>query len=509
MSTPPQVILIMTDSQGANAVGSYGRPELRTPHIDRLAEEGMRFDHAYTASPVCGPARAALFTGTYPHTNGSWGNNLPLGLNVRTLGQRLHDQQIHTGYVGKWHLDGTDYFGAGRCPEGWEPAYWFDMRAYLEGMSPEDRVLSRQALTPEQVHAHGLTAEFTFAHQCADRAQQFLRDHAHEPFLLVVSFDEPHDPYLCPPPYCDMFTNFDYPVGANASDPMAGKPAHQCEWAEATGLPQGRTSFRHPMYFGCNAFVDAEVGRVMEAVESCAPEALVIYTSDHGEPLLSHGLPSKGPALYEETIRIPLIVRWPQHTPADTANPHPVSHIDLTPTVLEAFGLECPPFLEGRSMLSAFTDPAARPHDVVFLEFNRYEVDHDGWGGFQPIRGAHDGRYKLTLNLLSSDELYDLQSDPQELHNLIDAPAPAAVRDRLHAALLAWMNETRDPFRGPCWERRPWQSRRTLAWRGPMRLRPDDGYERRVVDYLTGQEVDGFVIERLSRQGTQEEKEAP
>jgi uncharacterized sulfatase len=160
-------------------------------------------------------------------------------------------------------------------------------------------------------------------------------------------------------------------------------------------------------------------------------------------------------------------------------------------------------------MLSAFTDPAARPHDVVFLEFNRYEVDHDGWGGFQPIRGAHDGQHKLTLNLLSSDELYDLQSDPQELHNLLDSPAHAAVRDRLHAALLAWMNETRDPFRGPCWERRPWQSHRTMEWRGPMRLRPDDGYQRRVVDYLTGQEVDGFVIERLSRSGTQEEQEAP
>jgi len=118
----------MTDTQGANVIGCYGRPEMRTRHIDRLAAEGMRFDQAYTASPVCGPARSALFTGTYPHTNGSWGNDMPVGLNIKTVGQRLQDSGVHTAHVVKWHLDGTDYFGSGRCPDGWDPAYWFDMR---------------------------------------------------------------------------------------------------------------------------------------------------------------------------------------------------------------------------------------------------------------------------------------------------------------------------------------------------------------------------------------------
>ena len=496
MSDARRVVLIMTDTQGANVIGCYGRPEMQTRHIDRLAAEGMRFDQAYTASPVCGPARSALFTGTYPHTNGSWGNDMPIGLNIKTIGERLQDNRVHTAYVGKWHLDGTDYFGSGRCPDGWDPAYWFDMRCYLEGMSEEDRKLSRELDTPEKAHQHRITEEFTFGHQVSDRAADFLAKHHQDDFFLVVSYDEPHHPFTCPPPYCDMFTEFDYPLGDSALDPLTSKPPHIQEWAEAAQLPKGKTSLRRPMYFGCNAFVDYEIGRVIDAVDAYAPEALVIFTSDHGTPLLSHGLPTKGPAMYGETTRMPFVVRWPGHTPSGSVNPHPVSHIDVTPTILGAFGLDSPPFLEGRSMLHALKDPSARPNDVIFIEFNRYEVDHDSWGGFQPIRCAYDGRCKLVINLLSTDELYDLQQDPQEMTNLIDSHDHAEIRDRLHAAILDWMGRTRDPFRGPVWERRPWQSKRTLRWGGATRPRRDDGYERRVLDYATGLEVDEFVMEK-------------
>jgi len=494
MSQPKQVVLIMTDTQGANIVGCYGRPEMHTPNIDRLAAEGMRFDRAYTTSPVCGPARSALFTGTFPHTNGSWGNDMPLGLNIKTIGQRLRDHGVRTGYIGKWHLDATDYFGAGTAPDGWDPAYWFDMRAYLEPMSPDNRKLSREIDTPEQAHQHAITEDFTFAHQCSDRALDFIANHRGDDLFLVVSYDEPHHPFVCPPPYCDMFVDFDYPLGEAASDPLTDKPPHIREWADFAKLPTNQKSLKRPMYFGCNAFVDYEIGRVIDAIDRHLPDALVIYTSDHGTPLLSHLLPTKGPAMYEETTRLPFIVRWPGRTPPASVNPNPVTHIDIVPTLLDAFGLPTPPFLEGKTMRHAFPDPKARPNDVIFMEFHRYEVDHDAWGGFQPIRCACDGRFKLVINLLSTDELYDLQQDPQEMANLIDSPAHAEPRDRLHAAILEWMNRTRDPFRGPYWERRPWQPKRTLHWGGPTRPRPDDGYQRRVLDYITGLEVEQFVL---------------
>ncbi len=292
MSEARKVVLIMTDTQGANIVGCYGRPQMQTRHIDRLAAEGMRFDRAYTTSPVCGPARSALFTGTYPHTNGSWGNNMPIGLNVKTIGQRLSDTGVHTAYMGKWHLDATDYFGAGRCPDGWDPAYWFDMRCYLDAMSPQDRKLSRELDTPEKAHQHGTTEGFTFAHQVSDRAVDFLAKHHTDDFLLVVSYDEPHHPFTCPPPYCDMFVDFDYPLGDNASGPLTDKPPHVQEWAEAAGLPKGETSLRRPMYFGCNAFVDHEIGRVIDAIDRYAPDADMPPTPSSSTPQTTERLSS-------------------------------------------------------------------------------------------------------------------------------------------------------------------------------------------------------------------------
>ena len=182
-----KVVLIMTDTQGTNVVGCYGHPELRTPRIDRLASEGIRFDRAYTACPVCGPARSALFTGTYPHTNASWGNDMALGANIKTVGQRLQDNGFHTAYMGKWHLDGTDYFGNARCPDGWDDKYWFDMRCFLEEMTPEMRMLSRKLNTAEKIHEHGITEDFTYAHKCSDRAIDFLSKNGDDDFLLVVS----------------------------------------------------------------------------------------------------------------------------------------------------------------------------------------------------------------------------------------------------------------------------------------------------------------------------------
>ncbi len=342
----------------------------------------------------------------------------------------------------------------------------------------------------EELRARGVTAEVTFAHQCADRARDSLAQNARRDFLLVVSFDEPHHPYICPPSYVEQFSVFDYPLTASASDPMTGKPSHQREWAEAMPVPWGQRSLRFPTHFGCNAFVDSEIGRVLEAVDLHAPNALVIYTSDHGETLLSHGLYAKGPAMYEETTHIPFLARWPGHISPGAVNPHPISHIDLTPTILDVFGLDCPPFLEGRSLGAAFCDSTARAGETVFLQFHRFDWDLDGYGGFQPIRCAYDGRYKLAINLLSSDELYDLEADPEELHNLIASGPHAEIRDRLHASLLKWMNRTRDPFRGPVWERRPWQEVRTLGWKGPLRVRPEDGYERPVLSYSTGLEPD-------------------
>ncbi|MFW6303213.1 MAG: sulfatase-like hydrolase/transferase [Candidatus Sumerlaeota bacterium] len=493
MTKKKQVVFIMTDTQRKDMLTCYEDKGLQTPNLDRLAAEGIRFDRTYCCQPVCGPARAALFTGTFPHSNGSWGNSMPLGETVKTLGQRLSDAGVHTAYIGKWHLDGGDYFGMGRCPEGWDADYWYDMRNYLEELTEDERRISRQAQTNRQ----GIEADFTFAHRCSNRAADFIEKHQDEDFFLVVSYDEPHGPFLCPEPYASMYKDYAFPKTPGFYDYLEDKPDYQKQWSNGfyTQTPEEKEQheIRNPDYFGCHSFVDSEIGRVIDAVDQFASDAMVIYTADHGDMLGHHSIWSKGPAAYDDIANIPFLVRWPKTAPAASTTAQPVSHIDLTPTMLDFFGGEISPILEGKSLLPCFRDPSEQVNDAVFIEFGRYEIDHDGFGSFQPLRAIYDGRYKLSINLMSSDELYDLEEDPYELKNLIDSAEHAKIRDRLHDRIIDWMNETRDPFRGHYWLNRAWRHdtpEPSWDFTGYTRQREESTrYEPRQFDYDTGLEM--------------------
>lgn len=491
--TMPQarkIILIMTDTQRKDMLGCYGHPSMHTPNLDRIARGGVRFDKAYTCQPVCAPARSAIFTGLYPHTNGVWANCAPLGDNVPTLAKRLQDHGFHTAHIGKWHLDGGDYFGLGRCPDGWDPEYWYDMRCYLEELTPEDRLRSRRTETNRDP---SLTADFTFGHRCADRAIRFLEKHHTEAFFLTLSFDEPHGPCLCPEPFSSMYRDYQFPKSPNVWDSLEDKPAHHRIWA-GKALNQDKDALRisSPDYFACNSFVDWEIGRVLDTIDRLVPDALVLYTSDHGDMLASHSIWNKGPAMYEEITHIPFLMRWSGVIEPDTVHPFPVSHIDITPTLMDAAGLEPPQWRDGESILPSLLNPGASSNRSIFIEFGRYEVDHDGFGGFQPIRCVFDGRYKLAINLLTTDELYDLDQDPWEMRNLIASERHRVIRNRLHDELLEWMNRSRDPFRGYYWERRPWREDagpETWDYTGMTRQRENEEYEPRQLDYNTGLEM--------------------
>lgn len=489
MEKKRKVLFIMTDSQRADMVGCYGNPDMYTPHLDHLAEEGIRFDKAYTTQPLCQPARAGLFLGCYPHSCASWANSMGPSGNVRSIGKRLSDQGIHTAYIGKWHLDGGDYFGLGKCPEGWDEKYWYDMKMYLDELTPEERLLSRKK---ESIYKYDIREEFTFGHRVADRAIDFLKNHSEEDFFCVASFDEPHDPYLCPREYVDRYRDYRLPRPKNFDDTLEDKPEFQKLWAEAqrelTADPDFRVSF--PEFFGCNSFADHEIGRVLEAAEKYAPDAVIIYTSDHGDMLYSHSLLAKGPAPYEENARIPLIIKGYGHR-VDT---NPVSHLNLAPAIFEMMGLPIPQAFEGKSLYPELVDENVRVNGEIFVEYGRYEVDHDGFGAFQPMRCIFDGRYKLIVNLMDTDEFYDLQTDPDEMVNLIWEESTASIRDSLHEKLMDEMYRTRDPFRSYYWEDRPWH-RMGRQWesRNMTRQREDEDYEERQLDYATGLPMESAV----------------
>lgn len=485
-----QVILIMTDTQRKDMLSCYNQElDMNTPNLDSIADKGMKFERAYTTQPVCGPARSALFTGYYPHTNGSFANSMFIGQGYKTIGQRLSHGGIKTAYVGKWHLDGGDYFGDGICPDGWDEDYWFDMRCYLDLMSDEERLKSRKFKT---VFEEGVLPEFTYAHQCSDRAIDFIEKHKDEDYFLVVSYDEPHGPSLAPDQYFEQFKGRQHTQYGNVNVDLSEHPEHVQLWAKNVQSTDP-TAFA---LLGCNAFVDKEIGRVLDSVRNNAEDACIMYTSDHGASLGAHGLNDKGPAMYEEITNIPFLVEWPSTVPNTVVEDQPLSHIDVVPTILDLFGMDQPAGLEGQSVLSVFKGGTDKVNKYAFMEFGRYEVDHDGFGGFQPIRAATDGRYKLSVNLLSSDELYDTLEDCGEMNNLLLDPAYRTIRNELHDAILNWMNETRDPFRGYYWERRPWrEDAREATWDYTAMTRQRITEEDQVgqLDYATGLPITEYV----------------
>ena len=484
-----QMIFLMTDTTRKDMLGCYGDSRMRTPNLDRLAEEGIRYENAYTCQPVCGPARSAIFTGTFPHTNGMVTNSIAMGQNVKTIGQRLTDAGIHCGYTGKWHLDGGDYFGLGRCPEGWDPGYWYDMRCYLEELTQEERMKSRKR---ETSYAEDMTEEFTYAHRCTDRALQFLEEYGEEDFFLTVSYDEPHGPSLCPKPFHSMYQGFVYEDSPAFHDDLMGKPFMQRLWAgeklKATSEELRKPSRQLEQFLGCNSFVDYEMGRILKVLEERFPDALIVYTSDHGAMLGAHRLSAKNAAMYREVANIPLITKGGERAKVVEA---PASHIDLAPTILEYFGQSVPKLLEGKSMLAQIYDTSVTVNDVVYTEFTRYEVDHDGFGGLQIMRAVTDGRYELVIHLLDTDEFYDTLTDPYEVENRIDDPACARIRDQLHDRILDHMNATRDLYRGYQWACRPWRPEKKPSWEndGYTRQRENEEYEPRQLDYDTGLEM--------------------
>lgn len=457
------VVFVMTDTQNKSMVGAYGNPAVGTPNLDRLAAEGIRFERAYTACPLCTPARAGIFAGLYPQVAGPWCNNLAPHADVALWGTIFRHYGYRAAYTGKWHLDGAGYFGDGVPGGGFEPDWWYDGKRYAEDLGPERfEAYRKKTRTAADLRAWGFTEANCWGHRVADRAIDFLERVGEERFLLAVSFDEPHGPYVAPPAYWDQAPMDAYAKPATFGLLDEDKPSRQREAAARNGDPDW-DDFKEARrkFIGCNCYVDYEIGRVLEAVQRLHGEdTMVIFTSDHGDMWGAHNLRSKGPQMYEETTNIPFLVKLPEgmEAPRGVASDALVSHLDILPTLLDYCGIETPPHLHGRGMRPVLENPSASYRDMAMVSYQRFAINHDMEAGFYPIRCMTDGRWKLTVNLLDTDELYDLETDPAERVNRIDDPTAAAERDRLHDAMILEMNRVRDPFRSVAWADRPWRA---------------------------------------------------
>jgi arylsulfatase A-like enzyme len=413
----PDILIVLTDQQRADAFGAAGAGDVQTPTMDGLAREGVLFTRAFVATPQCSPSRAALLTARYPHRTRVMGNvgdghgmSPPLDGSLATIGRVFAAAGYETAYYGKWHLGGTP------------GAYGFSRHNSTIG----DRDLAREVVAFLQ-----------------DRQAKASR----APLLLIVSWLNPHDIYnvLTEPPAAQKMASVSLP--GNLADDLAGKPFPQRHYLhDDQGKPyvgaDTQTWRRYRAYYnGLVETVDREIGLVLKAARTGNAAPITIFSSDHGDLGGSHGLPYKGPAMYEELVRVPLVMSWPGRVRAGRSDAL-VGLIDILPTLCDLVGLAAPADIDGVSLKPLLERNSTAVRQVIFSEY----YGKQNWR--VPIRMARTSRWKYIRYLSHGEELYDLESDPGELRNRAGDPAAQSEKTRLSQALDDWMRSTADPFQG-------------------------------------------------------------
>ncbi len=472
----PNILFICTDQQRYDALGCYGNTHIQTPNIDALAAEGVLFEHCYVQNPVCAPSRASLVTGRYPSVHGLWGNGVALPKDAALFSRALADDGYDCGMIGKMHLaacfggrteprldDGYEFYKWAHDPSHRSPEN--DYHRWLQEQHPEIWERVKDNGQRERHQAAGFDTMPTAAHYsrwASERAVEFLaaeRD-PEQPFFLWVNYFDPHHPFVAPQEYLDRYDPASLPDPIGFPGELQTKPEIQRQASaesyagHAPGFESHEASEIKGIiaaYYAMVTLIDDEVARVLACLDEqgLAGETLVIFTSDHGEMLGDHQLLLKGPMLYEPAVRVPLILRWPGQLPAGERRADLVQWIDLNSTFLDAADLDPLPGNQGQSLLPlARGDADAETRGWALCEYLNSGHPYDPPVFLTMLR--HD-RYKLIVEhgppattRTRTGELYDLEDDPTELHNLWDDPASAEIRIALERMLLDVMVATRD-----------------------------------------------------------------
>lgn len=428
------ILLLMSDDHHHAALSCAGA-QVRTPNLDRLAAEGVRFTHCFVPNPICTPARAAIFTGQDNFTNGCYFFGMPIKGESATFAELLSEAGYETWFTGKWHNDG----------EPWTRGYTSGGPVWRGGVYNHRALPVFEWGGKKRSPAGKYSSEFF-----ADAAIEFLQGRGEEakPFCMVMSFTVPHDPWFAPPPFDAMYDPRDMEVPAN----FMAKPPFKFDAATFPGLrdqqqipwprPQWAIKAALAQYYGMLTHLDGQIGRVLDELQrqGVAEETLVIFVGDHGYSMGSHGFVGKQ-TMYEEGIRTPLLLRLPQTKRGSRAvNDALVSLMDLMPTICEAAGVGVPATGEGRSLLGLYRGESDWPRDRIFAAFESPERHG------MTTRAVRTKRHKYIQHLITGEaELYDLEADPLEMRNLIKSEQHAKLRGDLEASLNEWRREIGDP----------------------------------------------------------------
>jgi choline-sulfatase len=434
----PNILVVMSDQHARRYATPYGHPFIRTPNMQRLADAGATFVNSYCNSPICGPSRASFMTGRHVPDIEAWDNGCVLHGDVPTWAHLLNAAGYETVLSGKMHFQGADQMhGFGRR-----------LLSDVHGDSSSELAANWAEWLPEtsaagmdMFHETG-PGEHPFSaydEVATAKASAFIRSQQHvdRPWALMVGLITPHYPFVVRRKYWDLY----YPEHADLPE----IPAHVhdlhphkrrlAEWFSFTDVPEDLVARARAGYYGLISYTDACLGALLDAVDETGQtgETVVVYTSDHGEGAGEHGMWNKH-TFYENSVGIPVLLRWPARIPPGARVDQPVSLVDLTQTILDAAGARAPESWAGESLLPLAGGQTEVGKGLVIADF----LADGSWSACRMVR---EGNLKYNYYHGAPEELFDLASDPAELTDLSSDPRYSRVLGNLRERAM----ESYDP----------------------------------------------------------------
>ena len=466
----PNLIVFLTDQQRADTIVCDENGRIHTPNLRKLASGSVIFERAYVTQPLCVPSRASLLTGMWPHQTGCTKNGIFLDPRFRTFAELISDDNYHPAYIGKWQL-------------GDEAKRQRGFRDWIstEGVSDYSRFLGSRGYTPDkpdgsfserlvsQLPLDISKPRFLEGHAC-----EFIEKHRRDPFVLFVSFVEPHSPYNGPLNLEHALEDIELDATAlapaNDNIPLRYKLMREWQQAEAIldrkrlpslyffGITPEEYRAMKQRYLGLVTMVDQSIGGILSCLEQAAllDETIVVHTSDHGDMLGAHHLFGKE-VMFEEAVCVPYLVRLPSQRQS-LSIAHPVSHIDFLPTLLNLLGEPKPDQCAGKSLVSLLHGETMLP-ETIFMEWSPNRVKVMKGTKLAPRRTIKRAMNESTRALISPEgwklclrdqdlnELYNLQTDPIEAHNLYYQDDYRAIIERATPDILSWQQATGDALK--------------------------------------------------------------
>jgi arylsulfatase len=467
----PNVLFIMTDQHRKAALGCYGDPVIKTPHIDKLAEEGVLCEQCWTQHPVCMPSRAAIFTGRYPMANGVRSNGVELPKDEITMAHSFAKAGYRTGGAGKFHFEnhfdqppfthdlprmenhpepyyGFQEFHIGQDGRRGEQAYWIKTEHPQWAGKPDHEI-------PLELH------NSTWA---TDHTLRFIRDSHQQgkPFFSFCSFVDPHHGYNPPSPYREMYREEDMPAPIRREGELEGKPLPVQKRAAGRKKLNENVAKARTQYYGEVTLIDDSIGRILDLLEELGirDNTIIAFTADHGDLLGDHWDWYKGYVHYEHSASVPMIFNWGRKLQQGKHVENIVQSIDIFPTLAKLAGISLPDGVQGKSQVPVLTGGTEDTgYTAAFIDsyvdgLSGPNLADSQSGRQDKVLGGNSNVYTLrTLQWRYSyyvgadyGELYDLKSDPNEFENRWDDPKLDDVKRRLKGELMDRIIEARDPL---------------------------------------------------------------